>query len=119
MPNKQPPIKNQFKPGQSGNPKGRPTEVPDLREIILKQLGREGIEKLVEKLEETAHSGDGAANIRAAEALFNRLYGMPTQQTDITTKGESLNHPKELIYQTAPTNGVHPDSVTPEASNGS
>lgn len=51
--------------------------------------------------------------------MKNRFGWKDKSEVDHQTKGESLNHPKELIYQTAPTNGIHPDSVTPEASNGS
>jgi hypothetical protein len=33
-----PPVKTQFKPGQSGNPSGRPTQKPDLTTRIGKKL---------------------------------------------------------------------------------
>lgn len=36
-----PPKSGQFKPGQSGNPRGRPKKVPTMAEVLEKQLGRE------------------------------------------------------------------------------
>lgn len=33
-----PPVAGQFKPGQSGNPKGRPRAAPDLRDILSRAL---------------------------------------------------------------------------------
>lgn len=36
-----PPKSGQFKPGQSGNPRGRPKKVPAMAEVLEKQLGRE------------------------------------------------------------------------------
>lgn len=123
-----------FKKGESGNPGkkfkkgnpggGRPKKIPELDALMADILGEEkdgvtAAAAILKRLRQTATAGSGANNIRAAEVLLNRGYGMPKQTTDLTSKGESLNHPKELIYQTAPTNGLHPDSVTPEASNGS
>lgn len=36
-----PPKSGQFKPGQSGNPRGRPKKAPATAEVLEKQLGRE------------------------------------------------------------------------------
>lgn len=36
-----PPKSGQFKPGQSGNPRGRPKKAPAMAEVLEKQLGRE------------------------------------------------------------------------------
>lgn len=36
-----PPKSGQFKPGQSGNPRGRPKKAPAMAEVLDKQLGRE------------------------------------------------------------------------------
>lgn len=37
---KKPPQRTQFRPGQSGNPKGRPKKVPTLLDILSRELNR-------------------------------------------------------------------------------
>ncbi|HNG97716.1 MAG TPA: DUF5681 domain-containing protein [Candidatus Absconditabacterales bacterium] len=84
-----------FKPGQSGNPAGRP---PGSRSV--ETLFRDAIKKIAEdqKIEDVerelvitllakAKKGD----MRALEMYLDRLYGKPKQHTDITTNGESIN----------------------------
>ena len=80
-----------FKKGQSGNPKGRP-KLPDLRNVMAEILGEEknqttGLKRVVKKLQELAEGG----NIKAAEVLLSRGYGLPKQSIDHTTGGESFN----------------------------
>jgi len=66
----------EFKPGQSGNPKGRP-KVPDLKKeiaIVLSGSDKEnGLYTLLKKIFERAKSGD----MRAAELLLKYGYGLP------------------------------------------
>lgn len=64
-----------FEPGKSGNPGGRPREVAEIRELARKH-GPEAIKKLVALMYE---ADSDAVRVRAAEALLNRGYGMPTQ----------------------------------------
>lgn len=78
----------QFKPGQSGNPKGRP-KLPDIKELLAKVLGDEkdgksAAEAILAALRAKAARGD----VRAAELLLDRAYGKPKQ--DIELEG-SLN----------------------------
>jgi hypothetical protein len=85
--------KTQFKPGQSGNPKGRP-KLPNLKEAIAKVLaeekdGKSALEKILKALEAKAAKGD----VRAAQELFDRGYGKAQQFIDHTSDGEKINIP--------------------------
>jgi hypothetical protein len=78
-----PPRGSQFKPGQSGNPKGRPkgrkNESTILREILQQKIGMRGqngrvrkisvMEGIHRKMADDALKGD----IKAAAFLFNRF----------------------------------------------
>lgn len=87
MANKQPPKKNQFKKGQSGNPKGRPPILPELKEAIAKVLGQEkdgttALDAVITMLFNRALKGD----IRAAQELLDRGFGKPKQEIDQNIK---------------------------------
>lgn len=82
-----------FKKGKSGNPKGRPPKIPELVELVNKVLGEEkettggkitAMEAVVRGLLSKAVKGD----VRAAEVLLNRAYGLPKQtiEADITSE---------------------------------
>src|SRR5215475_9870474 len=84
-----PPRAHQFKPGQSGNPKGRPkgrkNEATMLDELLFKRIPvRQGgrdlrmtvIEAMFRRLAEDALKG----NIKAAGFLFNRLSAISSDQ---------------------------------------
>lgn len=78
--------KYQWKKGQSGNPKGRPKKLPDLKELLINVLGdtKEGksaMEAVLMAIRAKALKGD----TRAAELLLDRAYGKPKQETDIMT----------------------------------
>lgn len=88
-----PPRAHQFKPGQSGNPKGRPkgrkNEATMLDELLFKRIPvRQGgrdlrmtvIEAMFRRLAEDALKG----NIKAAGFLFNRLSAMSSEQPQQT-----------------------------------
>ena len=67
------------------NSKGRPHKLPELNVIIAQCLGQEvnGIsaaEQILNALRLKAKKGD----IRAAEALLNRGYGLPKQGLEVT-----------------------------------
>jgi hypothetical protein len=76
-----------FKKGQSGNPNGRPKEIPALKELMKKIMSTEdknGIqtaEQILEAVKKRALDGD----IKAAELLLDRAYGKvvtPIANTD-------------------------------------
>jgi len=93
-----PPGAIPFKKGQSGNPKGKPKKIPELNVLLAEVLGEEkdGIEAakaILMALRAKATKGD----VRAAEVLLNRAYGLPAQKT--TSNGDlNLN----VIYGRVP-----------------
>ena len=76
--------KHQWKKGQSGNPKGRPKSMPDLKEALMTVLGQikddtNALEAMLTVLRSKALKGD----TKAAEILLDRAYGKPKQETDV------------------------------------
>jgi hypothetical protein len=74
-----------FKPGESGNPNGRPKKLPQLDSLLADVLGEEkdGIEAakaILMALRSKAVKGD----VKAAESLLDRAYGKPTQKTELS-----------------------------------
>ncbi len=91
------PIPNNkpFQKGESGNPNGRPKKLPELDKLLAEVLGEEkdgvtAAEAILKALRAKASKGD----IRAAEVLLNRGYGMARQVIDQTIKTE----PIQLIF---------------------
>jgi hypothetical protein len=76
---------SQFKPGQSGNPGGRPKKVSLtalLREALAREVeGRTVGEKLVEVMVQNALKGD----FRFCRDLMDRIDGKPHQSVSVTT----------------------------------
>lgn len=73
----------QFKPGQSGNPSGRP-KIPD----DVKQMFREATPRACEVLcqiinDEGARDSD---RIKAAEVIMDRAWGKAVQAVDVDAK---------------------------------
>jgi hypothetical protein len=76
--------KYQWKKGQSGNPKGRPKKLPDLKEVLINVLaetkeGKMAIEAILMAMRQKALKGD----VRAAELLLDRGYGKAKQEHDV------------------------------------
>jgi len=74
-----------FKKGQSGNPKGRPKKIPELRELLANVLGDEkdgktAVEAILMALRNKAIKGD----VRAAELLLDRAYGKPKSELELS-----------------------------------
>ena len=81
-----------FKKGNPGGP-GRP-KLPDLKEAMARALGgdeagRNHLERILTALRHKAEAGD----VRAAELLLNRGYGMAKQNIDVTTAGQPITPP--------------------------
>ena len=70
-----------FKPGDTGNPKGRPKEIVDLR-----SLARQHTEKAIAALVEVVTDADHAQRVAAAKELLDRGYGKALQTQDVTIR---------------------------------
>ena len=82
-----PPAEHQFKPGQSGNPNGRPKKLPRLDDLLSDIMGEEkdgmtAAEAILKRLRQMATQG----NIKAAEMLLDRSYGKAKQPVEHTGK---------------------------------
>ncbi|MEJ1241637.1 DUF5681 domain-containing protein [Chryseolinea sp. T2] len=79
-----------FKPGQSGNPLGRPKRLPSLDRALVDVLGKVDkhdvtvLQRIVEALARKAMRGD----IRAAELLLDRGFGKAKATLGVTVEGE-------------------------------
>jgi len=69
-----------WKPGQSGNPKGRPK--PD---VDIAALAREHGPKCIEVVVKILGSDDEKLRLAAAIALLDRGFGRPKQEMDINS----------------------------------
>ena len=70
-----------WKPGQSGNPNGRPKADKPIRDAA-REHADEAIKALVGVLKDT--EAPASAKVAAATALLDRAYGRPTQTTELT-----------------------------------
>jgi len=73
-----------FKKGSSGNPAGRPKKIPEIEKLLANVLGEEkngmtAAEAILRSLIIKAVKGD----VRAAEVLLARGYGLPKQNINI------------------------------------
>jgi hypothetical protein len=116
MPKGNPNIVPRWKPGESGNPKGRPkkpvlamrvagyklAEINDTIQAMC-SMNMEELKKIWDNpnstvLEKTIASalrkGIEKGNLQNVETLLNRVYGKPKEQMDITTNGENISTPK-------------------------
>jgi hypothetical protein len=76
--------KTKWKPGQSGNPGGRPKEE---REVL--ELARQHSPEAIRKLVEWMRSDSSKASIMACQALLDRAFGKPAQAVAVSG---SLTH---------------------------
>ena len=85
-----------FKPGQSGNPGGRPKKEWTWAKL-LEEVGEEVEPKSKKKYKELVSKRLWVAcvngNIHAIKELFNRMDGMPLRHVDITSDGEKIESP--------------------------
>lgn len=73
-----------FQPGRSGNPGGRPRE-----SLHVRDLARQRTEQAILTLETIMLRGrTDAARVRAAEALLNRGWGIPTHYVEADVRME-------------------------------
>ena len=91
QPAKQPATSGSWKPGQSGNPTGRPAVVKEVRDLA-RQYTREAVLTLVSVMRDRGQPG--AARVAAASQILDRGYGKPAQTIAaahfVTTLDETL-----------------------------
>ena len=107
-----PPESGRFKPGQSGNPAGRPPGIPNTATRLKRFLelsqkiknpinGEEEEITVAEQLDLAMIAKARKGDVRAFNALMDRLEGKPPQyieqKSDLTTNGESINKPTSDI----------------------
>jgi len=72
--------RGRWKPGESGNPGGRPAVAKEIRE-----LARQYTDVAIEALRSIALSGKNeSARVAAAQALLDRGYGKPKQGLEVS-----------------------------------
>jgi hypothetical protein len=76
-----------WRPGQSGNPGGRPKVSAEIR-----NLAREHGPKAIERLVALMHSQNESVAVRAAEALLDRGYGRPMQGMELREQEAPPEH---------------------------
>lgn len=97
MPNPQNVEPYKWKKGQSGNPKGQPKKIPDLKVLLANVLGDEkdgksAAEAILMALRAKATKGD----VRAAELLLDRAYGKSTQIIDVDANIATVIRPTAI-----------------------
>lgn len=111
-----------FKPGQSGNPKGRPKKVIDFDAEIEEELAKIGAieganiqitkqQLIIRKMAKKAMDGD----VKAAQFLAERIKGRPTQKIVTNNTNLNLNQTIESIKNTKVVEADTPDGTPTEA----
>lgn len=79
MPNPENIIPHKFKPGQTGNPNGRPKKLPELDRLLADVFGDDQMEKVLKAIYAKALKGD----TRAAEIILDRGYGKAKESVQL------------------------------------
>ncbi|MBN9534820.1 MAG: hypothetical protein J0H10_15860 [Alphaproteobacteria bacterium] len=74
-----------FKPGESGNPGGRPRNDNE-----VKRLARKHTKAAIERLGFWLNSDNAKASVSAAQALLDRGWGKPTQMIAGDPDGDAI-----------------------------
>lgn len=103
------PNPENLKPFEKGidsrrNLKGRP-KMPDLHEVMAEILSEEkdektGLQRIVDKLQDLAEKG----NIKAAEVLLSRGYGLPKQQIEYSGEMNFNSDPFKQVRDNTDSN---------------
>lgn len=84
-------VDTRWRPGQSGNPAGRPKEPDDatLTEWLIHVLGKKGAKELAENLIAIAKSpGVSPTKLAAIQYIYDRIEGKPRQAVHTTSHDE-------------------------------
>lgn len=77
-----------FKPGQSGNPKGRPKVLAEVKDLA-RGYTKEAIRTLADIAQNT--KANASARVAAASAILDRGWGKPQQTVDVTQHKSPLD----------------------------
>ena len=84
-----------FKPGQSGNPAGKPVWTRSVETLFRDAISKIALDQSIEDVERelviTLLAKAKKGDMRALEMYLDRLYGKPKNSTDITSGGEKLD----------------------------
>lgn len=96
-----------FKPGQSGNPKGRP-KIPAEFTDLMRKFSVDAAYKLYEWM----MRDDPKTGPQIAQYIINRAYGTPTQITEVSgANGAPLNPPGVTITFVRPEPAPSPQTI--------
>ncbi len=93
---KRKPLPQWFKPGQSGNPKGRPKGVKTFGTLFKEAIKKIAKEKHIKKsqvevdLVIRAIAEAKGGNFNYYKDIFDRVYGKSKEQVDLVLKGKDL-----------------------------
>ena len=99
------PPSTAWKPGQSGNPGGRPKVVAEIRELA-RQHGYDAIRRLVDLM----GSKNENVAVRACEALLDRAYGRPLQGLELNSEDATPRRWYEEIVPMPKRENIPPTS---------
>lgn len=95
-----PPVETRFKPGQSGNPAGRPKKDRD----IIKQA-KDSADDAMRTLVRLLKSSDERVALNAAQAIIDRAIGKPTQTNVNVSKTDVADLDLNELYAIAKSGG--------------
>jgi len=84
----------QFKPGQSGNPSGRPRIIGEIRDLAREHTAT-AMETLITVM--TSAEAPPAARVAAAAHMLDRGYGKPTQNINAAVRNAQKMTDDELV----------------------
>lgn len=85
--------KTSFKPGQSGNPFGRP-KIPDEFKELAKKYSVAALRKVIAIMEDG--EADNRDQLRASEIVMDRAWGKSQQSIDVVATTVIFNGEKDL-----------------------
>lgn len=85
---KKPPKSKRFKPGQSGNPKGRLKGIPELRTILIEEFGSvEGMKSKLNNVFAALYKRSLRGDPKAAQLLIDRVWGKAPDKIEFSKAG--------------------------------
>ena len=88
---------HRFKPGQSGNPAGRPKKTQEERDALegIKRLAPDAVDKLRTMLSSSKVSA--SVKVKICEIILDRTYGKAENAVKVTSVKESIENSREYI----------------------